>query len=137
MKVLWGFAAAAGLAALGAGCASPEPAAKAISSAELSVRKADASFASKYAPLELVKAREKLELAKQTLDEGDYDQSRRLAEQALVDARLAEEKARTARAHQTAEEMRRSVETLRSEAERYSSAKPTTGKKSSGENAHE
>jgi hypothetical protein len=48
----------------------------------------------------------------------NYILARRLAEQALVDAQLAESKARSVEARQMARQLREGIETLRKEAER-------------------
>lgn len=106
-------------AALALGCASMGPPNDAISAAELSIRQADDALASQHAPLDLVKSREKLEQAKRAVAEGDNAEARRLAEQSQVDAKLAEEKSLAAKAKRTAQEMERSVTTIRQETERY------------------
>ncbi len=111
-----------GLALLTGGtvaCSTTGPPTDTMATAEVALRKAEASLAAQYAPLELVMAREKLEKAKAAVQEDEYDQARRFAEQAVVEAQLAEEKARSAQAQQTAKEARRSIETLQEETGRY------------------
>lgn len=101
------------------GCATAQSPRDEISRAELAVRKADESLASKYAPLDLVKAREKLDKAQTAARDNDaWPEAYRLALQARVDAELAEEKARAAQAEERANEMRRSIESLKAETER-------------------
>ena len=51
------------------------------------------------------------------MEEEQYDQARRLSEQALVNAQFAEARAEAVSTRQAAEEFRRSIESLRSEAE--------------------
>ena len=97
------------------GCASAPPTA-AVSKAEIAIRKADAIGASQYSPLELHVAREKLDSAGRALEGGRNDVARRLAEQALVDAELAEAKTRASKAQENAGEVAKTVDALRGEA---------------------
>jgi hypothetical protein len=64
-------------------------------------------------PYEL--ARDKLERAREAIEDGENLEARRLAEQALADAQLAEAQARSEVARQNAEELGVSIETLRDE----------------------
>jgi hypothetical protein len=82
------------------------------------VRQAQTTQAPQYAPAELRMASDKLEAARRAMREEKYGEARRLAEQATVDAQLAEAKARDAQSQQTAREMRANIESLRREAER-------------------
>ena len=70
------------------------------------------------APLELQSARDKLTRAQKAMDNKDYVQARRLAEQANVDAQLAEAKNTTARSQQAVQEVQNSVRELDSELQR-------------------
>jgi hypothetical protein len=101
-----------------AGCAATLVPTEQMSNAEIALRKADASGAAQYAPLELHIARQKLDEASLALKDGQNEQARRLAEQAFVDAELAEAKARAAKARRNAEEVGRTVEVLRGESRR-------------------
>jgi non-homologous end joining protein Ku len=101
------------------GCAGKPPLEK-LSQADLAVQQADKSTASQYAPLELQIAREQLDSAKRAMDTKKYEDARRLADQALVNAQLAEAKAAAEKTRQTAAELRKSIETLRSELARTS-----------------
>lgn len=101
------------------GCAGKPPLAN-LSQAELAVQEADKKTASQYAPLELQTAREQLEKAKRAMDDKKYDAARHLADQALVNAQLAESKAGAEKARQAAAELQRSIETLRAELQRTS-----------------
>jgi Domain of unknown function (DUF4398) len=69
-------------------------------------------------PLELRLAREELDSARLSLDAREYERARRLAEQALADARIAEARAETQSARQAARDLRLSIEALRYEAAR-------------------
>lgn len=100
-----------------AGCAShevPPPRAE-FARAELAIEQAEASEATRYAPLALRDARQKLEQARAAAYKEDYRQAQYLAKEAEVDGRLALADAQTARAEQRAEDSRRSIETLRQE----------------------
>ena len=113
----------AAVLALGAwmvACASPASPQEAITRAEVSIRKADEVGASQVAALDLLKAREKLENARdRARHRGSWTEARRLAEQAEVDAQLAEERARALQAEENAREMQRSIEILREEISRH------------------
>ncbi|HEX6176645.1 MAG TPA: DUF4398 domain-containing protein [Candidatus Binatia bacterium] len=102
------------------GCSSVTPPREELATAELAVREAQQSKASQHASLELRMATEKLNRAKQAMRDEDHVAARRLAEQALVDAQLAENKARSAEARAMARQLREGIETLRKEAERVS-----------------
>jgi len=69
-------------------------------------------------PVELRLARETLDSAKLALDVREYERARRLAEQALADARLAEVRAETESTQQAARDLQLSSEALRAEAAR-------------------
>jgi len=86
--------------------------------AEMAARQATESKAAQYAPTELRLAQEKLQNARIAMAADHHEDARRLAEQALVDAQLAEVRAQSDNARQTAQELRRSLEALRAEAER-------------------
>jgi len=71
-----------------------------------------------YPPTELRLAREEFDSARLALDVREYERARRLAEQALADARIAEARAETQSTRQAARDLRLSIETLRYEAAR-------------------
>jgi hypothetical protein len=71
-----------------------------------------------YSPVELQLAREELDRARLALDTREYERARRLADQALTDARLAEARATTESSRQAARDLSLSIEALRSEAVR-------------------
>jgi len=97
------------------GCSAGRPPTGALSQAELAVQQASQSKAPEYAPLDLHLAREQLDSAKRALGKKEYEQARRLAEQALVHAQLAEAKAEAESTRRTAAELARSIEALRRE----------------------
>ena len=103
-------------------CATAQPPVASLSRAELAVRQASESNASQYAPMELQSAREKLDEARLALDAREYERARRLAEQALADTRLAEARAEIESSRQTARDLRLTIEALRDEVARVSTA---------------
>jgi len=104
------------------GCAGKPPL-ETLSKAELAVQEADKRTASQYAPLELQTAREQLDKAKKAINDEEYDEARRLADQALVNAQLAEAKAGAEKARQAAAELQKSIQTLRAELERSTTSR--------------
>lgn len=102
------------------GCTTIGPPKDSVAAADLAVREANKSKAPQYSPLELRRATDKLDEAKRAMDKEDYIRARRLAEEALVDAQLAEAKAASEDARRTASDVRQSLETLRREAQRSS-----------------
>ena len=100
-----------------AGCAGKPPLAS-LSQADLAVREAEKSTASQYAPVELQAARGQLDWARQAMNDEKYEEARRLADQALINAQLAEAKAGAEKARQAAAELQKSIEILRAELQR-------------------
>jgi hypothetical protein len=111
---------AAGLAA----CASVPPPKSEIGKADLALRKAEQADAAHFAPLEMRTARTKLEAAHAAMREEENLKARRLAEQAKVDATLAEATAQAAQRQEAADTIRADIEALRAEAERASTRIP-------------
>jgi len=103
-------------------CAPVQPPHTSLSQADLAIRQASESNALQYAPMELQSAREKLAEARVALDVREYWRAQHLAEQALVDARLAEARAEVESSRQTARDLRLTIEALREEATRASAA---------------
>jgi hypothetical protein len=77
----------------------PAPVAE-MSAAQTAVTGAEEADAAKYAPSDLDRARDKLIRAQAAMQEEENEEARRLAEEALVDARSAESKARAEAAQQ-------------------------------------
>lgn len=110
-----GMMIGAGLVVGLAACASdPAPEAE-LAAAEVAVDEAEEANAPARAsgPYEL--ARDKLDRAREAAEDGENLEARRLAEQALVDAQLAEAQARSEIARRNAAELRASIETLQDE----------------------
>lgn len=110
-----------GLVASGAlvlvGCAAEAPG-QLMAQADYAVRDASEPGIREHAPAEVALARQKYQRAKRAMDEEEYVEARRLAEQAIADARLAQTKARSQRAQQAVKELMEAVESLRQEINR-------------------
>lgn len=101
-----------------AGCSAARPPEAAVGQAELAVRLAAESKAPVYAPSEFRIAQEKTLGAQHAMSAEEYDHARRLAEQAVIDAQLAQARAGAAEAQKNVEEVRRTMNALQSEASR-------------------
>jgi hypothetical protein len=113
------IAAAIGLA----GCASTPIPNEKIAVANASVQRAEQSGAPELAPVEMAAARDKLARAEKAAADRDAQPATQLAEQANVDARLAEATAQQQRSHKAAMEFDASMQALRNESMR--STQPT------------
>ncbi|MGH8501924.1 MAG: DUF4398 domain-containing protein [Gammaproteobacteria bacterium] len=103
--------AAAGLS----GCASTPPPLAEIARADTAIGLAEQADARTYAPVELDSAIKKLKEARAAMAAEDFKITRRLAEQAQVEAELAQAKAQTGRAQQSVQQVRESIRLLREE----------------------
>jgi Domain of unknown function (DUF4398) len=101
--------------ALGA-CSSVPPPEEQLATADAAVRGAEEANAASEAPAPLRRARDKLTQARDAMRNEEYVDARRLAEQAAVDAELAEVDARSKVAQENVDELRRSIQLLREEA---------------------
>jgi len=110
---------AATLVVLGA-CASNPIADEKIAVAKASVQRAEGSGAPEYAPVELATARDKLARAEKANADHDLLPATNFAEQANVDAQLAEASAQEHRAHKAAMEFDSGIQTLQQETLRSS-----------------
>jgi len=101
-------------------CASsPMPVDK-LAVAKSSVERAEQAQAAQFAQVELSTARNKLAAAQAAADKHDADVAARLADQADVDAQLAEYTARAKQQQQLVDQMDASLRDLRNEAQRNS-----------------
>ena len=110
----------AALAAAGVlACAAPTAPVREIGKAESAVKSAEQENQTQEAAgLEMQMARDKLERAKTALRDGDREKAQRLAEEAQLDAELAQVKAESESAQNAALELERSIQSLRGEAQR-------------------
>lgn len=107
------------LALFSLSCASASPPTSEISAAELAIRQAEGLGAIELAPVPMRVAREKLDEAKALVQKNDRDHMRRaqrLAEDAAVEARLAEETARTAALTKARDDAQATIDAMRREA---------------------
>lgn len=119
MKTRYGLPLLAAGAACTLACSTPRRPYQAVEEADAAVRRADVGGeAAQHAPLELRLAREKLDEARGKLRDEQYTDARRLAEQALADVELAEARAQSQVARDTARDMREALQTIQSEAVR-------------------
>jgi hypothetical protein len=121
LTLIKGIAACAAIVAALAACATSNPLAdEKIAVAKASVQRAEGSGAPELAPVELAAARDKLARAEQANTARNLLPATQLAEQANVDAELAEATAQQQRSHKAAMEFDTSMETLRQESMRSS-----------------
>lgn len=114
--------AAIGIALLAAvSCAtSPIPDEK-IAVAKASLQRAEQSGAPELAPVEMAEARDKLARAQKAVADHDAQPATQLAEQANIDAQLAEATAQEKKSHKAAMEFDASLQALRQETLRSTS----------------
>jgi hypothetical protein len=96
-----------------AGCASAPPPNDHIAVAKASVSRAEQAGAPQLAPVELQTARDKLARADKAAVDGQRGPAAELADQANIDAQLAEATADTQRSHKAALEFDASMQALR------------------------
>jgi hypothetical protein len=106
-----------------AACASNPAADEKIAVAKASVQRAEGSGAPEFAPVELASARDKLARAEKANADRNLQPATLLADQANVDAQLAEATAQQQRSHTAAMEFDTSMQALRQESMR--SSQPT------------
>ena len=105
------------IAGLG-GCASTPVSVEKMAVAESAVQRANTSSTSENAATELQIAVAKLASARQAVNNKDYDRARQLAEQAEVDAQVAELHAQSTRSRKAAQESQDAARVLREEINR-------------------
>jgi hypothetical protein len=104
-----------GLAILLPGCSStPVPEAE-IAGARAALVSAENQGSTPYAPVEMDRARDKLRRAEQAMQKEDYNEAKRLADEAQADAELAQALTGKSEAEQAVREMEISIEVLREE----------------------
>lgn len=110
---------AVGLAALG-GCASTPAPTEQLAVAEAAVQRANTTSTSENSAVELKVATNKLAGARQAMASKDYELARRLAEQAEVDAEVAELRSQALRSRQAAQDAQAASRALSEEINRKS-----------------
>jgi predicted S18 family serine protease len=96
-------------------CATTNPPTQQLTETETVIRQADQIGAGDYAPLEIRQARQKLEQARAAYNKEDFEEAARLAEQAKVDAELAQIKTLSGKAQLAVRELRESIRLLEEE----------------------
>ncbi|AZZ46209.1 MAG: DUF4398 domain-containing protein [Pseudomonadales bacterium] len=85
---------------------------------ESAVRGAVSAGATQYAPVDMRAAQEKWKQAELAMQKENYEEARRLAQQAEWDARVAERKAQAAKAQKAVEDAQKGIQELREESMR-------------------
>lgn len=103
---------------IGAGCATQPPIpSEQITKARTLVEQADKADAQRYAAADLQRAHDELSNAEKAVNDHKYADARRYAEDAQVDADLASARASSGEAQRAAQEVNRSIESLRQESQ--------------------
>lgn len=100
-----------------AGCGTTNPPTQKLTQTETIINQASQIGAEDYAPLELREARRKLDEANRAFEQEKYEEAARLAEQAMVDAELAQMKTLSGKAEKAVNELRESLQLLKEEIE--------------------
>lgn len=101
-----------------AGCASAPIPTEQFAVSKTAIDSATTAGATEYAPLEIKTARDKLDAAQRAVDEKEYKKAAALAEEAQVDAKLAETKALSTKAKKSVAETQDNLRTLLDEVNR-------------------
>lgn len=101
-----------------ASCASTPAPTEQMAVSKAAVNSASSAGGNEFAPLQLKSAMEKMDSAEQAMAKKDYLRARQLAEQAQVDARLAEATARASKARKAADTLQEDSRVLRQELDR-------------------
>jgi hypothetical protein len=115
LSIFKSAACAAVLVLMAAGCASTPVPNEKIAVAKDSVQRAERSGAPELAPVEMAEARDKLNRAEKAAADRDLQPATDLAEQANIDAQLAEATAQQKTSHKAAMELDASLQALRQE----------------------
>lgn len=101
-----------------AGCASVPSPNEQVAVSSAAVTRAAAAGGGELAPVEMQTARDKLDRAKLAMAAENFDTARVLAQEALVDAQLAEAKASSAKARKASQAVKADARVLREELDR-------------------
>ena len=99
------------------GCAGNPPTEQ-LASANAVMKSAEAAGGPEYAPAEMKTARDKMDQAQLLLQDEQYEEARRLIEQAEWDARVAERRALAGKAQRSLQDSQQGVQQLREEGSR-------------------
>lgn len=109
---------AVAVAFLIAGCATVPAPNEQLAVARAAVVDAEGAGAASYASIDLKNAHDKLDAANVAFGARDYENARRLADEASADANLAAVRARSVKAERAVAEVRESIRVLREEVAR-------------------
>ncbi len=115
---LYKYSAVALLAMSMAACSSMPAPKTEMALSESAVKGAEMAGAREHAPIELRRANEKLDKAEKAMVEEDYETAKRMAEQATVDAELAESKSDSQQSRVALQEIKDSIALMREEISR-------------------
>lgn len=101
-----------------AGCANTPAPIEQMAISRAAVSNASSAGGNEFAPLQLKSAMEKMDGAERAMAEKNYVRARQLAEQAQVDAQLAEATARSAKSQKAADALQEDSRVLRQEIDR-------------------
>lgn len=101
-----------------AGCASIPPPTEQMAVSRSAIANAVSAGGVEYAPVEMRTAQEKMDRANRAMQKEEFEDARRLAEEAQADARLAEKKAQSAKAQKAASVTQDDIRVLREEMNR-------------------
>lgn len=99
-------------------CASVPPPTEQVAISNEAVKYANSADVNEFAPMQLKSANEKMVLANTAMREKKYELARQLSEQAQVDAQLALEMTRAAKAQKAADALQEDNRVLRQEIDR-------------------
>jgi type V secretory pathway adhesin AidA len=123
--MIWSSACAAVVTALAACASGPVPLEQ-LAVAKESVQRAEQAGATELAPVELSTARDKLQRAEQAAQNHEGQVATRLADQANVDAQVAEATAREHKSQKAEMELEASLQALRQESSHDPAPPPPT-----------
>ena len=103
-----------------AGCASIPPPTEQMAVSRSAIANAVSAGGAEYAPVEMRAAQDKMDRAGRAMQKEEFQDARRLAEEAQADARLAEKKAESAKAQKAASVTADDIRVLREEMNRKS-----------------
>lgn len=104
-----------GMVILAGACASTKPPTDQVARSQAAINQAEQVGARNYAPLEIREAKKKLNQARDLIERKKYEQAQRMADQAAVDAELAETKTLSEKAQKAVRELRESIKILKEE----------------------
>ncbi len=105
------------MAAAIAGCSTMEPPRNDLSQARTFIDAAKQDEADRYAAVTLNRAKDRLDLAQTAMDKEDYLRAKYLAEEAMVEAKLASSQAQTEKMKNALNEVNQSLESMNKEIE--------------------